>query len=81
MAWVIPVIIGAAVGAGATSFLSTTGRDSSGQKVSTTDVGNVTADSVESQAAQRRLARLSKYFTTPTGVVNAPTTGTTGVMG
>lgn len=39
-----------------------------------TDVGDV-----ETQAAQRRLARLSKYFTSPTGVLDTPT-GTTGVF-
>lgn len=44
------------------------------------DTGKVTADSVETQAAQRRLARLSKYFTSPTGVLNDPSTGTTGVF-
>lgn len=45
-----------------------------------TDVGNVTdVGSVESQAAARRLARLSKYFTTPTGVMES-STGTSGVF-
>jgi hypothetical protein len=44
------------------------------------DTGAVTTvESVETQAAQRRLARLSKYFTSPTGVLDTPT-GTTGVF-
>lgn len=37
------------------------------------------AESVDAQAAQRRLARLSKYFTSPTGVLDAPT-GSSGVF-
>jgi hypothetical protein len=36
--------------------------------------------SIEAQASQRRLARLSKYFTTPTGVLGGETTGSAGVF-
>ena len=36
-------------------------------------------NSVEAQSAQRRLARLSRYFTTPTGVLDSAT-GSTGVF-
>jgi len=44
------------------------------------DVGNVgDVGSLESQAAARRLARMSKYFTTPTGVMGGET-GSAGVF-
>ncbi len=44
------------------------------------DVGNVAdVGSVESQAASRRLARMSKYFTSPSGVLDS-TTGSSGVF-
>jgi hypothetical protein len=44
------------------------------------DVGNVgDVGSVEQQAASRRLARMSKYFTSPTGVLDS-TTGSSGVF-
>ena len=44
------------------------------------DVGNVgDVGSVEQQAAARRLARMSKYFTTPTGVMDS-STGSSGVF-
>jgi len=47
---------------------------------STTDTGAVTdVGSTEEQAAQRKLARLSKYFTSPTGVLDVPT-GSTGIF-
>jgi hypothetical protein len=36
-------------------------------------------NSVEAQSAQRRLARLSRYFTTPTGVLDTAT-GSQGVF-
>jgi hypothetical protein len=36
-------------------------------------------NSVEAQSAQRRLARLSRYFTTPTGVMDSET-GSQGVF-
>lgn len=36
-------------------------------------------NSVEAQSAQRRLARLSRYFTTPTGVLDS-STGSQGVF-
>ena len=40
----------------------------------------VTAEnSIEAQSAQRRLARLSRYFTTPTGVLDSAT-GSQGVF-
>lgn len=80
----VPLLIGASAGAlggvaagGAFGGKST---NSSSVATSTTDVGNVTADSVEAQAAQRRLARLSKYFTSPTGIMTDPSTGSTGVF-
>jgi hypothetical protein len=45
-----------------------------------TDIGNVgDVGSVDNQAAQRRLARLSKYFTSPTGVMDG-STGSAGVF-
>lgn len=37
------------------------------------------APSIDAQAAQRRLARLSKYFTSPTGTLDTPT-GSAGVF-
>jgi hypothetical protein len=44
------------------------------------DTGAVdTVDSVEQQSTSRRLARLSKYFTSPSGVLDSPT-GSTGVF-
>lgn len=44
------------------------------------DVGNVAdVGSVESQAASRRLARMSKYFTSPSGVMDS-STGSSGVF-
>jgi len=54
--------------------------DPNGLSPSTPDVGNVSdVGSLEQQAAQRRLARMSKYFTTPTGVLDTPT-GSSGVF-
>lgn len=44
------------------------------------DTGAVVPESIEVQAAQRRLARLSKYFTSPTGVLNDSNTGSSGVF-
>ena len=44
------------------------------------EVGNVgDVGSLEQQAAQRRLARMSKYFTSPTGVLDT-NTGASGVF-
>lgn len=44
------------------------------------DVGNVSdVGSLEQQAASRRLARMSKYFTSPTGVMDG-STGSSGVF-
>jgi hypothetical protein len=44
------------------------------------DIGNIgDVGSLESQAAQRRLARMSKYFTSPTGVLGE-NTGSSGVF-
>ena len=44
------------------------------------DVGNVgDVGSLEGQAAARRLARMSEYFTTPTGVMGGET-GSSGVF-
>ena len=36
--------------------------------------------SEEEQSQQRKMARLSKYFTSPTGVMDDPSTGKTGVF-
>lgn len=73
-------------GAGAAAIAASGGekesQESQVQAVSPPDtsVGNVTdVGSLEQQAAQRRLARMSKYFTTPTGVLDTPT-GTSGVF-
>jgi len=46
----------------------------------TVDTGTVTPENPEVQASQRRLARMSKYFTTPTGVLAEAATGKTGVF-
>lgn len=44
------------------------------------DVGNVgDVGSLEQQASARRLARMSKYFTTPTGVMDGQT-GSSGIF-
>lgn len=43
-------------------------------------IGRVNPNSIEDQAAQRRLARLSKYFTSPTGVLGDANVGSTGVF-
>jgi hypothetical protein len=44
------------------------------------DVGNVgDVGSLEQQAASRKLARMSKYFTSPTGVLDTQT-GSSGVF-
>jgi len=48
--------------------------------ITPTDTGAAKSlESVETQAAQRRLARMSKYFTSPSGVLDSGT-GTTGVF-
>lgn len=50
------------------------------QAKSTEETGNVAdVGSLEDQAATRRLARMSKYFTTPTGVLDN-NTGSQGVF-
>lgn len=36
-------------------------------------------NSIEAQSAQRRLARLSRYFTSPSGVMDTPT-GSQGIF-
>ena len=44
------------------------------------DIGTTQGfDSAENQAARRRLARMSKYFTSPTGTLDTPT-GAAGVF-
>lgn len=44
------------------------------------DIGKVKdVGSLEQQAASRRIARLSKYFTSPTGVLDS-STGSSGVL-
>lgn len=44
------------------------------------DIGTAQGfDSAENQAARRRLARMSKYFTSPTGILDSPT-GSAGVF-
>lgn len=45
-----------------------------------TNTGAVMPDSAEQQATQRRLARLSKYWTSPTGVLDEANLGSTGVF-
>lgn len=57
------------------------GGGGDGSEEAAAEETSVATPSVEEQAAQRRLARLSKYFTTPTGVMDEPTTGSTGVFG
>jgi len=54
--------------------------DDEEQESTPVDTGAVdTVASVETQATQRRLARLSKYFTSPTGVLDS-STGSSGVL-
>ncbi len=56
------------------------GNDDNDQEAAPVDTGAVdTVSSVETQATQRRLARLSKYFTSPTGVLDS-STGSAGVL-
>jgi hypothetical protein len=58
------------------------GKDESGAApaAATAAAPTITGEnSVEAQAAQRRLARLSKYFTSPTGVFDGAT-GSQGVF-
>jgi hypothetical protein len=75
------IVAGAALGASAYMMGSAQSKPSGGSPIQvSTDTGAVTAESVEAQAAQRRLARLSKYFTSPTGVLNDASTGRTGVF-
>jgi len=67
------------IGAAAASMMDKkkpqTNLESSG-----TGTGKVdTVESVDAQAAQRRLARLSKYFTSPSGVLDG-STGSAGVF-
>lgn len=81
------IVAGAALAGGAYAYGSSVAAgsaksDGGGSPVSAaaTETGTVTAESVEAQAAQRRLARLSKYFTSPTGIMQDPNSGTTGVF-
>lgn len=79
--------IAGGLAAGATSIAGAAsgggGDSGGGGGPAITDTGSVTpatTESVEAQAAQRRLARLSKYFTSPTGIMQDPNSGTTGVF-
>jgi uncharacterized protein HemX len=81
------IVAGAALGAGAYAYGQSQGaaKASSGGattvlEAQSTDTGAVTAESVETQAAQRKLARLSKYFTSPSGVLDDANLGTSGVF-
>lgn len=88
------IVAGAALGAGAYaigSSVGSAGKDEGGGGSDSGSAsyispgtaaltGSVSPESVETQAAQRRLARISKYFTSPTGVLNDATVGTTGVF-
>lgn len=61
-------------------FDSFTEKDTSKSPVAPVDEttpGSVATPTLADQAAQRRLARMSKYFTTPSGVLEEPVTGTT----
>lgn len=74
-------IVGAAsIGSAA---ISTSGKDKGGEGPAASaapDIGNVgDVGSIEQQAASRRLARMSKYFTSPTGVMDS-STGSSGVF-
>lgn len=77
-------ILGAGAGFGISSAISS-GQEKASSPAATmesspTTTGAVnTVESVEAQSAQRRLARLSKYFTSPTGVLDS-STGSTGVF-
>ena len=75
------IVAGAALGASAYMMGSSQSKPGGGSPIQvSTETGAVTPESVEAQAAQRRLARLSKYFTSPTGVLGSANTGTTGVF-
>ena len=82
------IVAGAALAGGAYAYGSSVASsaaksDGGGGGPAITDTGSVTpatTESVEAQAAQRRLARLSKYFTSPTGIMQDPNSGTTGVF-
>jgi len=85
MALLIGSAIAGAAAVGSTA-IATHGKDKGGEgpaaptASAASDVGNVgDVGSLESQAAARRLARMSKYFTTPTGVMGGET-GSAGVF-
>lgn len=73
------ILLATLLGAGTAVGLSTANKPDKMQSQSQ-DTGVQAAPTVEAQSAQRRLARLSKYFTSPNGVLNT-STGTTGVLG
>ena len=87
MAIVGPLIVPALIGGGTAAAVGafSGGKDKSADPTSTytPPAANTGAaksfESVEAQAAQRRLARLSKYFSSPTGVLGE-NTGAAGVF-
>jgi hypothetical protein len=57
------------------------GGENAGTETGPMDTGEITTtEDVEAQAAQRRLARLSKYFTSPLGILDNATTGSQRVF-
>ena len=79
------LVIGAGVGGAAMGGAFSGGGDSGGgggaaPATPPADTGALPgAPSIDSQAASRRLARMSKYFTSPSGVLDTPT-GSAGVF-
>lgn len=80
------LILGGLLGAGGAAAGGAFGGDDKGSEGGGTtpaapaETGSaVSYESVDTQSAQRRLARLSKYFTSPTGVLDAGT-GSSGVF-
>ena len=80
---VIALMAMAGVGGAAAGGAFSGGKDSGGGGAPApvaTDTGAIKGvESVETQAANRRLARMSKYFTSPTGILDS-TTGAQGVF-
>jgi len=78
-----PFLAAGAAGFGLSAMLGGNKNDTQGQSAYTPAPANpgaaTSVESVEAQAAQRRLARMSKYFTSPTGVLETPT-GSSGVF-
>lgn len=63
-----------------TDALGVSAEDETAPAAAASESPTITGEnSVEAQSAQRRLARLSRYFTTPTGIMDSAT-GSQGVF-